>query len=149
MLLEGLRRGAVVFLAIAGVAEAIALLVWAFGGTGISLGDALALGWLELGAVHHVAIRVEIRDVVTAARSHIDLAVGVALLAVTVFAAWRLARAGARVSASATRPGRAHRRRCGASPSGTRSRSRWWHRSSTSRRAGRARTCRACSGSRS
>ena len=97
----GLRRGALVFLAIAGVAEALALLVWAFGSAELSLGDALAFGWLELGAVHHVAIRVEVRDVVTSAGSHIDLEIGVALLTITVLAGWRLAAAGTRVAEGA------------------------------------------------
>jgi hypothetical protein len=101
--LNGLRRGAVIVLAIAAVAETIALLVWAVGGTGISLGDAFAFGWLELGAVHHVAIHVEIRDLVTSGRSHIDLTVGFALLAVTIVAAWRLCLAASRMSAVATR----------------------------------------------
>jgi hypothetical protein len=101
--LLGLRRGAVIVLAIAAVAETIALLVWAVGRTGMSLGDALAFGWLELGAVHHVAIHIEIRDVVTAAHSRIDLTIGFALLAITVVAAWRLAVAASRISAVATR----------------------------------------------
>lgn len=88
------RAGALAFIAILAVAEALALLVWAFGGTGLGIVDALGLGWLELGAVHHVEIRLEIRDLVTPAASRIDLGVGITLLTVTVAAAALLVRGG-------------------------------------------------------
>jgi hypothetical protein len=91
---EALARGAIAFALVLALGELLALAVWAFGGTGISLAAALGAGWLEVGTFHHVAIRIEIRDLVTPAQSSITLTIGIALLAATVFVCWLLGHAG-------------------------------------------------------
>ena len=96
-----IRRGFVAFAIVLGFGEALAAAVWLLGGTGLSLGGALALGWLEVGAFHHVAVRLEIRDLVTPAASSITVTIGVALLAATTAAVWLLVRAGRAVADAA------------------------------------------------
>jgi hypothetical protein len=99
--LAAVRRGAVVAVVVLAVGEGLALAVWAWGGTGISLGAALRVGLLYVGAFHHAEVRVRILDVVTPAASEIALTLGVALTTVTLGAGWLLARAGRDLGRSA------------------------------------------------
>jgi hypothetical protein len=97
---EAAARGGVAFVIVLAVGEALALAVWVLGGTGLTLPDALAAGWLEVGLFHHVGVHIAIRDLVTPARSSIDLTIGITLLTVTLGAAWLLAHAGRAVAAA-------------------------------------------------
>jgi hypothetical protein len=93
-----LVRGFVAFLVVAGVGQAAALLVWTIADTGASAAAFARIGWMYVGAFHHVAIELEVPDVeLTAAGTGPEatsLSVGVALLTVTAVAAWLLYRAG-------------------------------------------------------
>lgn len=93
-----LRRGAVAFAVVAGIGQVLALAMWASGAGELSLGVAARVGALYVGAFHHVAIRLDIRDVATPAAGSISLSIGIALLSVTLLAGWLLARSGRAVA---------------------------------------------------
>jgi hypothetical protein len=95
---------------VAAVGQAAALLVWAVGDTGASAAALARIGWMYVGAFHHVAIELDVPDVELAAAAAgpeaTSLSVGVALLTVTAVAAWLLFRAGRAVADRAGgRPG--------------------------------------------
>lgn len=97
---DALLRGFVAFLAMAGLGQVLALAVWALGGTGRSFGAFARVGWLYVGAFHHVAVRMEARVAFGTAleapsgTERASVSVGVAVLAATALALWLLFRAG-------------------------------------------------------
>jgi hypothetical protein len=97
-----LRRGALTFLVIAGIGQGLALLVWAIADTGASAGAVARVGWMYVGAFHHVAIELDVPDVELSTRAPGpeagSLSIGVALMTVTAVAAWLLFRAGRAVA---------------------------------------------------
>lgn len=97
-----LRRGAVAFAVVAGIGQALALAVWASGAAELSLAAAARVGALYVGAFHHVAIRLDVRDVATPGAGSISLSIGIALLSVTLLAGWLLARSGRAVAGQAS-----------------------------------------------
>jgi hypothetical protein len=107
-----LVHGFVAFLVVAAVGQAIALLVWAVGDTGASMSAFARIGWMYVGAFHHVAIELEVPDVELATAGAgpeaTSLSIGVALLSVTALACWLLFRTG---RAAADRAGGATGRR--------------------------------------
>jgi hypothetical protein len=97
-----LARGFVAFLVVAGVGQAAALLVWAVAETGASAAAFARIGWMYVGAFHHVAIELDVPEVELASAGAgpeaTSLSVGAALLTVTAVAAWLLFRAGRAVA---------------------------------------------------
>lgn len=100
---DALGRGFVAFLAMAGLGQALALAVWALGGTGRSLGAFARIGWLYFGAFHHVAVELQgtVAFGTPGPGEPASFSVGVALLAATGLALWLLFRAGRSVAAGA------------------------------------------------
>ncbi|MGZ8585295.1 MAG: hypothetical protein ACXWXP_07450 [Actinomycetota bacterium] len=98
---DALGRGFVAFLVVAAAGQFLALAVWAVGDTGASLGAFARVGWMYVGAFHHVAVELDVPDLDAAAAGAPDatsLSVGVALLAVTALAAVLLFHAGRAVA---------------------------------------------------
>ncbi|HZD18331.1 MAG TPA: hypothetical protein VE669_09345 [Actinomycetota bacterium] len=97
---DALRRGFIAFAVMAGLGQALALAVWALAGSGRSLATFARIGWLYVGAFHHVAIELEgsVTFGPTGSPEPGSLALGVALLAATWLAVWLLFRAGCAVA---------------------------------------------------
>jgi hypothetical protein len=81
--------------------QILALLGWAVGDTGASFATAARIGWMYVGAIHHVAVELDVPDLVVSAPAGsgaTSLSVGAALLGLTAIAAWLLFRAGRAVA---------------------------------------------------
>jgi hypothetical protein len=95
---SALARGFVAFVAVAAIGQALALAVWAVSDTGASLGTFARIGWMYVGAFHHVAIELDVPNLevpaAAAGPGATGVSVGVALLSITAIAVWLLFRAG-------------------------------------------------------
>ena len=100
---RALLRGFLVFLLIAGIGIAAAVITFALAGPSVSFAGALRIGALYLGPFHHVALVVHGDLAVDTSRlpganlpsdGSATVEIGVALLAVTALAVWLLFRAG-------------------------------------------------------
>ena len=91
---DALKRGFLAFVVMAGLGQVLALGVWALAGTGRSFGAFARIGWLYVGAFHHVALELEGPVAIGASRAEAGrFSVGVAFLAATGLALWLLFRA--------------------------------------------------------
>lgn len=96
---DALKRGFLAFVAMAGLGQVLALGVWALGGTGRSFGTFARIGWLYVGAFHHVALELEGPVAIGPSRAEAGrFSVGLAFLAATALALWLLFRAGRAVA---------------------------------------------------
>jgi hypothetical protein len=97
---DALARGALAFLVVAAVGQALALAVWVVGDTGASLAAFVRIGWMYVGAFHHVAIELDVPDldVNVTGPGATSLSLGVALLTITGAAMWLLSHEGRAVA---------------------------------------------------
>jgi hypothetical protein len=97
-----LGRGFLAFLQVAAVGQVLALAVWMVGDTGVSLATSMRIGWMYVGAFHHVAIEFDVPEVElstpAAGPEATSLSIAVAMLSITALAAWLLFRAGRAVA---------------------------------------------------
>jgi hypothetical protein len=94
---EAFVRGGVAFVVVAAIGQALAFVASAVIGGEASPWNVTKIGWIYVGAFHHVAIEFRLPNLEVAAPAgpgSTSLSIGVALLAVTAIAIWLLFRAG-------------------------------------------------------
>jgi hypothetical protein len=97
---EALAQGAVVFVVLAAIGQALAFGARIVAGTGPSVVTTAKIGAIYVGAFNHVAIEIQVADDASMAGGSVStsVSIGVALLAVTAFGLWLVFRGGRAVA---------------------------------------------------